>query len=634
MAYTQLQYQPLDPKKSEIRVLNLSPSSDANESVHCSLSHVSLDERPTFEALSYVWGPPTPTNDIFINGAKFTVGPSLHAALKGLRQRNRPRTIWADAICINQNDDADKRYQVPLMGRLYTEATRTVIWFGDSNEEIDALMVYLSSHNSSRNLMPTNSSKWLKLGAKRVCSDKAGRDKAEREKELLILKAANGYFDLLSRPYWYRMWTFQEYMLPRGDPLCLCGAHEFNMSSVDEVRHQMIEAISEVKQRVNTKLSSAGVEKDESFMTFAETVARQMTDLGQKSTAESGGSVFAIRKAFRSQSRGLAYFLGMTSERNCTVGHDRFYALYGIVPALQSVSPVDYRKPIREVFLEIASYVVNDEKNKNIYSNFGLMPNHLCTEKDFPSWIPDFARENDTLNPDCYTAEDRLPNSLCENALQEVPLTTVDNFVELRSHGFVIGTVTQVRKIPAMQPEMFAELHALVSGEECTAVSERQRTRSSKRAERWAAAISSHMGDWLEREIGPDSVNLNIVQTVESIHDQFARGDRPQCTLPWTPRRLENEFQYLAGRTTFVTDTGLLGLGVTHIQEGDVVTILNKENLPVILRPVLGEIGQIDDLGYNMVGTAYVDGVMDNEWLDGVLVEDVSKQETSEFRIQ
>ncbi|KAF3761751.1 hypothetical protein M406DRAFT_19732, partial [Cryphonectria parasitica EP155] len=146
-------YLPLDHKKSEIRLLTLIPSSDPCGPIHCSLNHASLDDEPPFEALSYVWGPTNPTHDIFIDGTKFVVGPNLHAALRGLRQRKKPRTVWADAICINQQDKSDQAYQVPLMGRLYTVARTTVIWFGESNEEVDALAAYLSTHGSGRSLV-------------------------------------------------------------------------------------------------------------------------------------------------------------------------------------------------------------------------------------------------------------------------------------------------------------------------------------------------------------------------------------------------------------------------------------------------------------------------------------------------
>ncbi|KAI8948590.1 hypothetical protein F4801DRAFT_443675 [Xylaria longipes] len=38
-----------------------------------------------------------------------------------------------------------------------------------------------------------------------------------------MLRALEGYFDILGRPYWKRMWTFQDYLLPQDEPLYMFG---------------------------------------------------------------------------------------------------------------------------------------------------------------------------------------------------------------------------------------------------------------------------------------------------------------------------------------------------------------------------------------------------------------------------
>ncbi|KAF3761752.1 hypothetical protein M406DRAFT_333804 [Cryphonectria parasitica EP155] len=409
------------------------------------------------------------------------------------------------------------------------------------------------------------------------------------------------------------------------------------MASVKEVQSRLVDAVADIKERVHTKLGAEGADKDEALLDFAEAVAKQTTSLMHKSTAESGGSIFAIRKAFRSESRSLAYYLGMTSERNYTMAHDRFYALYGIMPAAQSVSPVDYDKPLRQVVLELTSYVINVEHNINLYFSFGLRPNHLSdNNEEFPSWIPDFSRGSDLHNPDRYITDERVVRRLCHNAFEGAPQPVVDDLITLRTNGFAAGTVTQTSTLPTTQQGIFAELQALLSGSTYAAASAAgQLGAESTLAERWAAAASSRMGQWLGEAVGRDQVNSNIVQTVESIHSQFAAGGRPHCTLPWTPLRLEREFAGLAGRTTFITDSGLLGLGVAQIEKGDVVAILHKENVAILLRPVTQRAGEQggEATCYKMVGTAYVSGLIDNEWLDEGLVVSISKKTPSAFII-
>jgi len=58
---------------------------------------------------------------------------NLHAALQHLRRPwGPPRRIWADAVCINQDDATEKGGQVQMMRDIYRGASRTVVWLGDA----------------------------------------------------------------------------------------------------------------------------------------------------------------------------------------------------------------------------------------------------------------------------------------------------------------------------------------------------------------------------------------------------------------------------------------------------------------------------------------------------------------------
>ncbi|KAF2108352.1 heterokaryon incompatibility protein-domain-containing protein, partial [Lophiotrema nucula] len=139
-------YQALDANKQEIRLLEIiSPSSPASspivplESVQCRLHTVSLLHKPTFTALSYVWGDATEREDITVNGVAFPATLNLASALKYVRahwQNQFPGRdvstfrIWADAVCINQTDLDERSQQVQLMGQIYSEAEIVFSWLG------------------------------------------------------------------------------------------------------------------------------------------------------------------------------------------------------------------------------------------------------------------------------------------------------------------------------------------------------------------------------------------------------------------------------------------------------------------------------------------------------------------------
>jgi hypothetical protein len=94
-----------------------------------------MDTAPSYEALSYVWGTSDLSTNVYIhcNGEVTAVRSSLAGALKRLRLATSARIIWVDAICINQDDNEEKSYQVPLMGSIYSSASRVVVWLGDGN---------------------------------------------------------------------------------------------------------------------------------------------------------------------------------------------------------------------------------------------------------------------------------------------------------------------------------------------------------------------------------------------------------------------------------------------------------------------------------------------------------------------
>lgn len=61
-----------------------------------------LEEKPAYDALSYVWGKEQDTDDVVVNGCRHRVGRNLFLALKHLRLEKGERRIWIDALCINQ----------------------------------------------------------------------------------------------------------------------------------------------------------------------------------------------------------------------------------------------------------------------------------------------------------------------------------------------------------------------------------------------------------------------------------------------------------------------------------------------------------------------------------------------------
>ncbi|KAN0116731.1 Heterokaryon incompatibility [Hyaloscypha variabilis] len=90
--------------------------------------HTSLDQRPHYEALSYVWGTEKAPDPILLDGQPFYITENLKDALIMVRQGSqKERVLWIDAICINQNDLSERSAQVRQMRQIYSSAERVLV---------------------------------------------------------------------------------------------------------------------------------------------------------------------------------------------------------------------------------------------------------------------------------------------------------------------------------------------------------------------------------------------------------------------------------------------------------------------------------------------------------------------------
>jgi len=109
----QVKYEPLNTHRNEIRLLTILPDND-NGAVCCTLSHASLDDSPTYAALSYCWGDPKKTRPVTVNGCIFNATINLEAGLRELRRQGF-YVVWVDALCINQRDTEERGKQILRM---------------------------------------------------------------------------------------------------------------------------------------------------------------------------------------------------------------------------------------------------------------------------------------------------------------------------------------------------------------------------------------------------------------------------------------------------------------------------------------------------------------------------------------
>ncbi|KAI1734809.1 hypothetical protein F4680DRAFT_330937 [Xylaria scruposa] len=132
-------YPRLNREAHTIRLIELSPGDFSTLPIHCQLVERELTPSLSYKALSYSWRGDEVASDVAIlcNSKPIYISANLHAALRRLRTPNAVVRIWVDAICINQQDKAERAYQVGMMRDIYQNSNEVLIWLGESGPDDD-----------------------------------------------------------------------------------------------------------------------------------------------------------------------------------------------------------------------------------------------------------------------------------------------------------------------------------------------------------------------------------------------------------------------------------------------------------------------------------------------------------------
>ncbi|KAL7799881.1 heterokaryon incompatibility domain-containing protein [Trichoderma ceciliae] len=134
-------YRPLGDSKC-VRFLILQPGSGSDALVGSlqvgSLDPADIGQLPPYEAISYVWGTNDRRFELLCDGAILPLTQSIRDALMRVRLPDEPRRLWADQICINQDDIAERSRQVKLMNAVYKNAGKVLVWLGRDPEGVAA----------------------------------------------------------------------------------------------------------------------------------------------------------------------------------------------------------------------------------------------------------------------------------------------------------------------------------------------------------------------------------------------------------------------------------------------------------------------------------------------------------------
>ncbi|KAK8023704.1 HET-domain-containing protein [Apiospora rasikravindrae] len=595
-------YRPLDIESLEFRLLLLQ-AGEGDEPIKCQLVHASLKEgadRPSYETISYCWGDPAQTAGIFVDGLEMEVPLSARRVLQRMRKYDADRTLWIDAICINQNDVAERGQQVALIKDIYSKTEQCLIWLGEGDGEAttycDAVFdsVYGHAEHVTSNLADSD-----EIAFKTLTDNGLGGP---------LLK--QHIITFFSSPWFERAWVIQEALLaPRS--LVHIGSHEIDLEKL------LLSAAW--LAHVSSTMDLCPLDKHVGLLN-----CKRMYDLGHSADDDKSiDDILDKLQTFRAADpRDYVYgILGLYQKLAGLEG--------GPLPAL--LAP-DYSKSVAAVMRDTSRHVIEQSPNLDFLGRLRHRPGTAYEATGVPSWAePWHMRSSNSDGPPSQgTAANDMKCNLyaADNAVgkREIAVTVATLNYDpdvLVLTGVIAGKVKDTSCVINGDPKQFAHLlesadspiylesirespetigFALIA--EATTTSERPMAEYARtNVLAWADFI-------VKQKERPREANKRL--GAKNPYSQTPDGMKADFTEEeWAALVDYDDAVRLAtqDRRVFRTEAENIGLGPRDMVAGDVVAVLYGCRWPVILRPR----GDVEVEGYEFIEVCYVYGLMDGE---------------------
>ena len=670
------EYKPLEI--GHLRLLELLPG-QAHEGLKCSLTDAQLDQFPEYEAISYCWGDPDRAHFIRCEEESIQITPNLAHGLTQLRYTDKPRTLWADQICINQADSPERSSQVNMMGKIFKQAKCVLIWLGPDDSANPQAPLAMNILEKVATLPPQNvSQSWeedqlVELGFPPPSSP-----------------AWTAFRNFVKLPYFERSWIFQEVFLA-SSTLVLWGTtalRQDHLSSfIDRIPHLSRETLGLTTAEVRNFNISMGIR-----------------NVGVK--------------------RSLLNLADLARTRKSKDPKDMIFALLGMVESNSSIL-ADYSKSLVEVYTSAAHHFIEDSPNSlDFLSEAGTQ---RLVEADqiwetWPSWVPSFpAHRLVTIRwrrPWCRAdAQEprriaQLPHAQEKLCVDGVEVSRVSQRLELgaeeQSNGYAV-LMHRILEAYALLKESWSAPIGSRLDESLLLPSVIRTTLIGSYEDMLVGSVSEGIPGQLHN-MYEDFISMLLYVTLldlesgrlNSLHmlqqqleiadqavtcawlshpDKYTSSDAPSrlavaeikqeyehrtnsvsaeqqalvnlsqtalATLDWSDEDLDTATVLIAGllyvvgrkvrfwnaayshslqRIFFATEHGLPGNGPPAVQPGDIVVILFGGQSPFALRPanVNGE--------YYFIGECYVDGIMHGEYVERLKASGKFEECTTSFTL-
>lgn len=661
-------YRTLHRSRSEIRLLKLLPK-DGSEKLKfipaCHIFHAALHEKPKFVALSYVWGDAIDSRLILVENSPVLVTKNLYDAMMALRPPKEHIVVWIDSLCINQSDDEEKSWQVGLMADIYQQAYKVVAWLGSADSSSDSVMDYLNSFGAKAEAcgMDNGPEPYLQVWQKLALKPPAFRD-LSRSKVMIrtpagkpltfsqdvlhgLFYSISGWHDqdnllpiagmkrLFTRPWWGRIWVLQEITLPENAEF-ICGTKRITRRRCSAA----LNAYCALRSILSAKFANEPQSLTPYQLEIASFLFQHRPTIMLSSWNIYRYSRFALAALLRATCVGSInlrrhgpHHLESTDPR------DKIFALLGLAADREELEDLgvlpDYTKSCKETYTTAMAALL--QQGHISLLSFCQTPK---IQSDLPSWVPDWSRcttgmlqdvENDHI-----TLYPKFSASGAESRHSKITIIRRDGAIEgISVVCHVYDEIYEVGSFPGRTSSHEVPLSETFSWPIKWLIEILRLTYHNKQgyedfSDRLHAAARTSIGGvgWNQDtqlvRVGDDRFLEAVVllqNGIKYIRENYIKlGVQQLLANRAVKDRIKSRIAVHVGlgseiigkslgRLPFITRKGHLVLGPEYIKRGDFVALIRGTQVPFVLRRQSG--GQ-----YQLVGEAYVDGIMDGEAME------------------
>jgi hypothetical protein len=533
-----------------------------------------------------------------------SISGSLYIALRELRRSNASRVIWADAICINQEDVKERGQQVALMGQIFDGAWQVIIWLGEESDRCmcgnTVLETSVSSASKAFSGVCSVVNDWLAQAGQESLEATYLEVSKDGHSTVHHANGDNGddsrsYMMQLFRRRWFsRIWVLQEAVLARH-ALVQLGSYQIPWEWVGLAAAIVVH---------NPELSPSGFGRDmiptgvmSSYLMYRLSVSQKLFPRLEFSFAQ----LLQVSRHFKSQEP-----------------KDKVYGLLGIetTDSVGKQIVPDYRKTTtsEKVFEDIARLLLKTASPLTFLSGAGAFGEFA---RSGPSWVPSWhERRPWTILPtkkdpgfECASVapvELQPDMKAGELVLKGVIIDHITSMQEHRDHWGIFDVNDKSRDNLLNQPRWSKEAwrkcamtlscggdgRAYPIDDEATHLAD------------LAALVISRSAHWVIRDlialrdvIEPEGDEMTQVEYLDEIVEG---GNARRYISAVEPVRDSYRL--------FKTTSKDFGVGPVDMKIGDKLCVLLGAEVPFLLRPK-GD-------GYLVVGECYVYDLMHGEVLE------------------